>query len=81
VFVCFFPPTFHNFDFLILKVVKFDFGLWHILKENFVWVCAFCVCVCVCVFVKVFVCLGFWCFFEGKQTLVGFVHFGVCVCL
>ncbi len=33
---------------------------------------------CVCVFVKVFVCLRFWCFFEGKQTLVGFVHFGVC---
>ncbi len=43
--------------------------------------CILCVCVCVCVFVKVFVCLGFWCFFEGKQTLVGFVHFGVCVCV
>ncbi len=40
-----------------------------------------CLCVCVCVFVKVFVCLEFWCFFEGKQTLVWFVHFGLlCVC-
>jgi hypothetical protein len=52
--VCFFPPTFHNFDFLVLKVVKSYFGLLHILKGK---LCLGLCILCVCVFVKVFACL------------------------